>query len=135
MRYVELIEEDITEQQVFEAYLNRVTTQFAEGLDPAVIFDTLGEELLEHGIDHDDVVGILQDILEAANSDEDLDEWIPTKKMCKSGKKLPNSAKSSCKAQGYMRRTDRTHDKIDGKPIYGTYRRHRKYGGDLHSPA
>lgn len=63
---------------------------------------------------------------------QELDEWIPTKAMCKSSKHLPNSAQSSCVAQGLRPR--HAHKVLKGKQRYGTYWKHKKYGGEADSP-
>lgn len=62
-------------------------------------------------------------------TDEELEErWVKAS-VCKSPKHLGNSDQSQCVARGLRPR----HDKkvLKGKQVYGTYRKHYKYGGDL----
>jgi hypothetical protein len=49
--------------------------------------------------------------------------------VCKSPKHLGNSDHSQCVAKGLRPRSDRK--TLLGKPTYGTYRKHAKYGGQL----
>jgi hypothetical protein len=62
-------------------------------------------------------------------TDQELEErWISAA-SCKSPKHLGNSDHSQCVARGLRPRHD--HKVLNGKQVYGTHRKHAKYGGDL----
>ena len=74
---------------------------------------------------------------EVLTSEDDIEEWKASRKLCKSSKpnsKLGASALASCKSQGFRRRSGKkSHKKPGGKrqAVGGKHLKGKKYGGWL----